>query len=294
MSFPVLKKAQSLTKICYSMPLSTLIKNSKPMQPMLNIAVRAARSAGELILRSADNVAHLKIDQKGINDYASEVDRMAERDIINIIRAAYPDHGILAEESGQHAGNDFVWVIDPLDGTTNFLHGFPQYAVSIAMKHKGRLEVGVVYDPLRDELFTAKRGGGAMLNSRRLRVTNKINMKGALIGTGFPFRDQQHLDAYVEMFKAVTVDTAGIRRAGSAALDLAYLAAGRLDGFWEIGLMEWDMAAGALLVKEAGGVLTDFSFNDKYLESGNVIAASPKMHQLLYQLIEPHVTDKLK
>lgn len=264
------------------------------MQPMLNIAVRAARSAGDLILRSSDNVGRLQIDQKGKNDFASEVDRMAEREIINIIKTAYPEHSILAEESGVHKGNDFVWVIDPLDGTTNFLHGFPQYAVSIALKHKGRIEVGVVYDPLRDELFTAKRGGGAMLNNRRLRVTAQNSMKGALIGTGFPFKTQQHLDAYLGMFRAVTIDAAGIRRAGSAALDLAYLAAGRLDGFWEIGLMEWDMAAGVLLVKEAGGVITDFSFNDKYLESGNVIAASPKMHQLLYQLIEPHVTGDLK
>ncbi len=265
-----------------------------PMQPMLNIAVRAARSAGDLILRSSDNVGQLKVDQKGRNDFASEVDRMAEREIISIIKTAYPEHSILAEESGEHKGNDFVWVIDPLDGTTNFLHGFPQYAVSIALKYKGKIEVGVVYDPLRDELFTAKRGGGAMLNNRRLRVTAQNSLKGALIGTGFPFKTQQHLDAYLGMFRAVTIDAAGIRRAGSAALDLAYLAAGRMDGFWEIGLMEWDMAAGVLLVKEAGGVITDFSFNDKYLESGNVIAASPKMHQLLYQLIEPHVTESLK
>lgn len=261
---------------------------------MLNIAVRAARSAGDLILRSSDNVGQLKVDQKGRNDFASEVDRMAEREIISIIKTAYPEHSILAEESGEHKGNDFVWVIDPLDGTTNFLHGFPQYAVSIALKYKGKIEVGVVYDPLRDELFTAKRGGGAMLNNRRLRVTTQNSLKGALIGTGFPFKTQQHLDAYLGMFRAVTIDAAGIRRAGSAALDLAYLAAGRMDGFWEIGLMEWDMAAGVLLVKEAGGVITDFSFNDKYLESGNVIAASPKMHQLLYQLIEPHVTESLK
>ena len=261
---------------------------------MLNIAIRAARSAGELILRSADNVGRLQIDQKGKNDYASEVDRMAEREIINIIKAAYPEHAILAEESGIHKGNDFVWVIDPLDGTTNFLHGFPQYAVSIALKHKGKLEVGVVYDPLRDELFTAKRGGGAMLNNRRLRVTNQTSLKGALIGTGFPFKTDKHLDAYVGMFRALTTECAGIRRAGAAALDLAYVAAGRLDGFWEIGIMEWDMAAGILLIKEAGGVITDFSFNDNYLESGNVIAGSPKMHQLMYQLIEPHVTDNLK
>jgi myo-inositol-1(or 4)-monophosphatase len=269
------------------------IKNP-PMQPMLNTAVRAARSAGDMILRSSDNIGRLQVDQKGKNDYASEVDRMAEREIISIIKAAYPDHAILAEESGMHQGNDFVWVIDPLDGTTNFLHGFPQYAVSIALKYKGRLEVGVVYDPLRDELFTAKRGGGAMLNSRRLRVTNQSTLKGALIGTGFPFKTDLHMDAYLGMFRAIATDSAGIRRPGAAALDLAYLAAGRLDGFWEIGLMEWDMAAGILLVKEAGGVITDFSFNDNYLESGNVIAGSPKMHQILYQLIEPHVTDNLK
>ena len=270
------------------------LKNFLMQQPMLNTAVRAARSAGDLILRSADKVDQLRVDQKGRNDYATEVDRMAEREIINIIKTAYPDHAILAEESGAHEGNDYVWVIDPLDGTTNFLHGFPQYAVSIALKHKGKLEVGVIYDPLRDELFTAKRGGGAMLNNRKLRVTQQNSLKGALIGTGFPFKTDQHLDAYTGMFRALTTECAGIRRAGAAALDLAYVAAGRLDGFWEIGIMEWDMAAGILLIKEAGGVVTDFSFNDNYLESGNVIAGSPKMHQLMYALIEPHVTDSLK
>jgi myo-inositol-1(or 4)-monophosphatase len=264
------------------------------MQPMLNIAVRAARSAGEIILRSADKASHLAVDSKGKNDFATEIDRLAEKEIISIIKGAYPEHSILAEESGEHAGNDFVWVIDPLDGTTNFIHGFPQYAVSIALKYKGRIEVGVVYDPLRDELFTAKRGGGAMLNNRRIRVTGLSSMKGALIGTGFPFKVPHHLDAYLAMFRAITIDSAGIRRAGSAALDLAYLAAGRLDAFWEIELKEWDMAAGILLVKEAGGVATDFSFNDNYLESGNLIAGSPRMHQLMYQLIEPHVTPALK
>ncbi|MBM4206464.1 MAG: inositol monophosphatase [Gammaproteobacteria bacterium] len=264
------------------------------MQPMLNTAVRAVRSAGDIILRSSDNIGKLKIDQKGKNDFASEIDRAAEREIIHIIKTAYPDHAILAEESGQHEGNDFIWIIDPLDGTTNFLHGFPQYAVSIALQVKGRLEVAAVYDPLRDELFTARRGGGAMLNSRRIRVTSQNSMKGALIGTGFPFKTDLHLDAYVGMFKAISMQAAGIRRAGAAALDLAYVAAGRMDGFWEIGIMPWDMAAGILLIKEAGGVVTDFSFNDNYLSSGNVIAGSPKMHQLLYQLIEPHVTDRLK
>jgi myo-inositol-1(or 4)-monophosphatase len=263
-------------------------------QPMLNTAIRAARLAGDLILRSADKVDQLRVDQKGRNDYVSEVDRMAEREIINIIKTAYPDHGILAEESGAHEGNDYIWIIDPLDGTTNFLHGFPQYAVSIALKHKGKLEVGVIYDPLRDELFTAKRGGGAMLNNRKLRVTQPNSLKGALLGTGFPFKTDTHLDAYTGMFRALTTECSGIRRAGSAALDLAYVAAGRLDGYWEIGIMEWDMAAGILLIKEAGGVVTDFSFNDNYVESGNVIAGSPKMHQLMYALIEPHVTDSLK
>ena len=208
------------------------------MQPMLNIAVRAARSAGEIILRSADKASHLAVDSKGKNDFATEIDRLAEKEIISIIKAAYPEHSILAEESGEHAGNDFVWVIDPLDGTTNFIHGFPQYAVSIALKYKNRIEIGVVYDPLREELFTAKRGGGAMLNNRRLRVTGLTSMKGALIGTGFPFKVPQHLDAYLNMFRAITIDSAGIRRAGSAALDLAYLAAGRLDAFWEIELKE--------------------------------------------------------
>jgi len=289
----LVKNKPSLPKDVLSLSFYLFIVNLS-MQPMLNIAVRAARSAGELILRSADSVSRLSVDQKGKNDYASEVDRMAEREIISIIKAAYPEHAILAEESGRHKGNDFVWIIDPLDGTTNFLHGFPQYSVSIALKYKGKLEVGVVYDPLRDELFTAKRGGGAMLNSRRLRVTNQNSLKGALIGTGFPFKTDRDLDAYLGMFRALTTECAGIRRAGSAALDLAYVAAGRMDGYWEIGIMEWDMAAGILLIKEAGGVVTDFSFNDNYLESGNVIVGSPKMHQLMYQLIEPHVTDNLK
>lgn len=265
------------------------------MHPMLTIAIRAARSAGDQILRAMDKVGQLQITHKGNNDYVSEVDRNAESEIIYILRKAYPDHGILAEESGaQEADNAYVWVIDPLDGTTNFLHGFPQFAVSIALKHKGKIEVGVVYDPLRDELFTAERGGGAMLNNRRLRVTQQTSLTDSLLGTGFPFKNQLHMDAYLGMFRALTVDSAGIRRAGAAALDLAYVAAGRLDGYWEIGLQEWDMAAGVLLIKEAGGVITDFSFKDKFLESGNTIAGNPKMHQAMYRAIEPHVTDNLK
>lgn len=261
---------------------------------MLNIAVRAARNAGDLIARSAESAGTLKINQKSKNDFATEVDRMAEQEIIRVIKNAYPEHAILAEESGTHKGNDNIWIIDPLDGTTNFIHGFPVYAVSIALQVKGKIVLGVVYDPLRDELFTAERGGGAMLNNRRIRVTQQSGLKGALIGTGFPFKNPQHLDAYLAMFRTLHSDSAGVRRAGAAALDLAYVAAGRLDGFWEIGLHPWDMAAGVLLIKEAGGVITDFTFGENYLETGNVITGNPKMHQVMYQAIEPHLTDALK
>jgi len=264
------------------------------MHPMLNIAVRAARNAGDLIQRSSENISQLTINKKSKNDFVSEVDRMAEQEIIQIIKQAYPDHGIIAEESGEQKGNDFTWIIDPLDGTTNYLHGYPQYAVSIALKKGNKIELGVVYDPLKDELFTATRGGGAMLNNRRIRVSKQIDLSTALLGTGFPFKYPQHLDAYIGMFKTLTPATAGIRRAGSAAIDLAYLATGRLDGFWEIGLKEWDMAAGVLLIQEAGGVITDFSFKDQYLRSGNIIAGNPKMHQAIFQAIEPHFTDSLK
>ena len=261
---------------------------------MLNIAVRAARNAGDLILRSSNNVSQLTVNRKSQYDFVSEVDFKAEQEIIKIIRNAYPDHAFLAEESGEHEGNDYVWVIDPLDGTTNFLHGFPQYAVSIALKVKGKLQLGVIYDPTRDELFTAERGGGAMLNNRRIRVSRQNHLEPALLGTGFPFKSDEYLDAYLALFKPLCVATSGIRRAGAAALDLAYVACGRLDGFWEIGLKEWDMAAGILLIQEAGGVCTDFSFNDQYLQSGNLITANPKMHQLMYKTIEPHIDDKIK
>ena len=264
------------------------------MHPMLNIAVRAARHAGDLIQRASQNIEKLTIDQKSPNDFASEVDRKAEQEIIKILLTAYPDHAVLAEESGEHKGNDYLWVIDPLDGTTNFLHGFPQYAVSIALKHKNRLELGVIYDPNRDELFTAERGGGAMLNNRRIRVSKQASLRGALIGTGFPFKSMENIEPYLAMFKAVSADSAGIRRAGAAALDVAYVACGRLDAYWEIGVKEWDIAAGILLVQEAGGVASDFAFNDQYLQSGNVIVGNPKMHQLMYQALAPHVPDRLK
>jgi len=264
------------------------------MHPMLNIAVRAARAAGTVIYRSMDKVDNLKITTKAANDFVSDVDRQAEQVIIETIKKAYPDHAIKAEENGELDGNsDFQWVIDPLDGTTNFLHGFPQFAVSIAFKQNGRLSQAVVFNPVNQELFTASRGEGAMLNDRRIRVAKQNSLEGALLGTGFPFKDQQHLDTYMATFKALFPMTSGIRRPGSAALDLAYVAAGRLDGFWEIALNEWDMAAGALLIKEAGGLIGDFSGGNDYLETGNVVAGTPKVFKEILQQIRPHLSDEL-
>ena len=264
------------------------------MHPTLNIAVRAARSAGNVIIRNLGKLDSLTVHSKSRNDFVSEVDTQAEQEIIHTLRKAFPDHGILAEESGHHDGDDYQWIIDPLDGTTNFLHGFPQFAVSIALRHKGRLEQGVIYDPLRQELFTATRGAGAMLNDRRIRVTNRKELDGALLGTGFPFKSQQHLDTYLEMFRALFPRTAGIRRAGSAALDLAYVASGRLDGFWEIGLSVWDMAAGILLIQEAGGLCSDFTGGHDFLSNGNLVTANPKLFAEILKTIRPHVTDELR
>ena len=264
------------------------------MHPMLNIAVRAALGAGNVIIRNLGKLDALTVHSKSRNDFVSEVDTQAEREIINILRRAYPDHGILAEESGHHDGDEFQWIIDPLDGTTNFLHGFPQFAVSIALRQKGRLEQGVIYDPLRQELFTATRGAGAQMNDRRIRVTNRKSLEGSLLGTGFPFKSQQHLDTYLAMFRALFPETAGIRRAGSAALDLAYVASGRLDGFWEIGLNIWDMAAGVLLIQEAGGLSGDFSGGHDFLENGNLVAGNPKLFAEILKTIHPFVTDELR
>ena len=264
------------------------------MHPTLNIAVRAARSAGNVIIRNLDRLDSLAIHTKDRNDFVTEVDQKAEQEIIYTLRKAFPDHGILAEESGLREGDDYQWIIDPLDGTTNFLHGFPQFAVSIALRHKGRLEHGVVYDPLRQELFTASRGAGAMLNDRRLRVTKRNSLDGALLGTGFPFKSQQHLETYLDMFRALFPNTAGIRRPGSAALDLSYVAAGRLDGFWEIGLNIWDMAAGVLLIQEAGGLSSDFLGGHSYLENGNLVAGSPKVFTDILKTIRPFVTEELR
>ena len=263
------------------------------MHPMLNIAVRAARNAGNIIIRNLDRLDQLAVYSKDRNDFVSEVDRQAEQEIIQALRKAYPGHGILAEESGVQGDDEFQWIIDPLDGTTNFLHGFPHFAVSIALRHRGRLEQAVIYDPIQQELFTATRGSGAHLNDRRIRVSNRPRLEGALLGTGFPFRAQQHLDTYLAMFRALFPHTAGIRRAGSAALDLAYVAAGRLDGFWEIGLSEWDMAAGVLLIQEAGGLSGDFLGGHEHLRAGNLVSANPKLFPVILKTIRPYVSGPL-
>ena len=263
------------------------------MQPILNIAVRAARAAGKTIIRAMSHMDERKVTKKTHNDYVSDVDQKAEQEIIQIIRRAYPSHSILAEESGQVVGDDFIWIIDPLDGTTNYLHGFPQFSVSIAVQYKGRLEHGVIYDPLKEEIFTASRGQGAMLENRRLRVTPVKTINGALFGTGIPFRDQRYMDEYLQMLKVLSKGAAGIRRAGSAALDLAYVAAGRLDGFWELGLKPWDMAAGVLMITEAGGVVTDLDGNESYMQTGNLLTANPKLHFQMQKLIDPHIPENL-
>ncbi len=262
---------------------------------MLTIATKAARAAGDIILRNIDKLDRLKVEVKAQNDFVSQVDLKAEEVIIEEIRKAYPDHGIIAEENGRfNEDSEYQWIIDPLDGTTNFLHGFPQFAVSIGLQHKGRMLVAVIYDPMKNELFTAARGDGAQLNGKRIRTTDHKGIKGSLLGTGFPFKHPQHLNTYLETFRAVHPYAAGIRRAGSAALDLAYVAAGRLDGFWELGLNPWDMAAGVLLIREAGGIVTDFSGEGNYLETGNVVAAASKVYPVLYETIKPHLTDDLK
>ena len=247
------------------------------MDPLLNIAVRAARAAGSIIVRYVDRIDSITVSSKGMNDFVTDVDKEAERAIIDVIRRAYPSHSILAEETGQHAGDEFEWVIDPLDGTTNYLHGFPQFAVSIALKHKQRIEHGVVFDPLRQELFAASRGKGARLDDRRIRVSKRASLQGALLGTGFPFRKLDDLEHYLDTLRALIPHTAGVRRAGSAALDLAYVACGRLDGFWEFGLAEWDIAAGVLLIQESGGMVSGPAGEPNFMASGDIVTGTPKV-----------------
>ena len=257
------------------------------MHPMLNTAIKAARKAGNIINRAARDLDLIKVETKQRNDFVTEVDRAAEAAAIDELRRAYPDHAILAEESGlaKAARMEYCWIIDPLDGTTNFIHGVPQYCVSIGLKHKDVITQAVVFDPVKNELFTATRGAGAYLNDKRIRVSKRDKLADSLIGTGFPFRDGSGLNRYMDTFKAVTLACAGIRRPGAAALDLAYVAASRFDGFWETGLSPWDIAAGSLLVQEAGGLISDLKGENGFLDNGEVVAGNAKVFAQLLRVV---------
>ena len=258
------------------------------LHPMLNVAIKAARAAGAIINRAALDVESVRISQKQVNDFVTEVDHAAEQVIIETLLTAYPGHGILAEESGQQHGardSEFVWIIDPLDGTTNFIHGFPVYCVSIALAFKGKLEQAVIYDPSRNDLFTATKGRGAFLNDRRLRVSKRTRLEESLISTGFPFRKGDDFHGYLAMMGDVMQRTAGLRRPGAAALDLAYVAAGFTDGFFETGLNPWDVAAGALLVTEAGGLVGNFTGEADFLEQKECVAGNPRVYGQLVSIL---------
>jgi myo-inositol-1(or 4)-monophosphatase len=263
-------------------------------RPAVNVAVRAARAAGAVILRYMNRVDGLKVEEKAIMDFASEVDRLAEAEITRELRRAYPDHAILAEESGASGKSNKVWVIDPLDGTHNYLRGFPHFCVSIGFLDHGDPVHAVIYDPMRDELFTASKGDGAFVNDRRMRVTKRENLAGALLGTGFPYRQRAHLDTQLAMTRALLNEAEDIRRTGSAALDLAYVAAGRMDGFFEIGLKPWDMTAGCLLVREAGGQFSDFAGQSGIPANGNLIAANHLLVAAIARTIAPLLPAELR
>lgn len=258
------------------------------MHPLLNIAIQAARQASKVIVRALDQLDSVKTSSKGFNDYVTEIDQQSEQEIVQVIRKSYPEHSILAEESGLTARNntECTWIIDPLDGTVNFMRGIPHFCISIAAKVKNQYEVGVVYDPVRQELFTAAKGQGAQLDHRRIRVSSTKKMAGSIIATGFPVKQPQHIPFHLRTIENILFqEIADVRRAGAAALDLAYVAAGRMDAFWEIGLKEWDMAAGVLLVQEAGGLACDFEGGSAYAETGNLVAGTPRVCQLLQEAV---------
>jgi len=290
--YPV--RAQPLVPSPIPGPYPVAPQRLRRMHPMLTTAVKAARRAGNIISRGARELDLLTVTTKGPKDFVTEVDRAAEAAIVETLHTAYPDHAVFAEEGtarDRNAGAEHVWIIDPLDGTTNFLHGFPQYCVSIALAHKGVVTQGVIYDPVRNDLFTATRGRGAFLNDRRIRVSRRAHLREALVGTGFPFRDGSYIDSYLRMMKVMMQRTAGLRRPGAAALDLAYVAAGFYDGFFEIGLNAWDVAAGSLLVLEAGGLIGDLGGEGNYLHGGEVIAATPKIFAQIVQTLAPYRDD---
>ncbi len=262
--------------------------SSPNLHPMMNVAVKAARAAGTIINRASLDVEAVRVSQKQVNDFVTDVDQAAEQAIIETLLTAYPGHGILAEESGREHGakdSEFIWIIDPLDGTTNFIHGFPVYCVSIALSVKGKIEQAVIYDPSRNDLFTATKGRGAYLNDRRLRVSKRIRLHECLLATGFPFRPGDNFDAYLRMMADLMPRCAGLRRPGSAALDLAYVAAGYTDGFFECGLQPWDAAAGSLLVTEAGGLIGNFTGEPDFLEQKECMAGNPKIYGQLVSIL---------
>jgi len=264
---------------------------------LINVMVKAANKAARGLKRDFGELENLQVSRKGPADFVSAADLKAEKTLKEELSHARPGYGFLMEESGGQAPSDNSgrrWLVDPLDGTTNYLHGFPQFSISIAVQHRGELVAAVVHDPLRDETFSAHRGGGAYLNEHRIRVSKRKDLHGALLGTGIPYRDQRFVDNYFGMMKALIRDAAGVRRPGSAALDFAWLAAGRIDGFWELGLAPWDFAAGALLVKEAGGVVTDLSGGERHFETGNLVAGNVKIHPVMLKTIQPFLSEELQ
>ena len=264
------------------------------MHALLNVAVMAARRAGAVLGRNFNKRDKLTVEKKGHNDFVSSADLAAERAIIDVIHKHYPDHAIHAEESGVQGESDHVWIIDPLDGTTNYLHGFPVFAVSIGLQINGRLEHAVVYDPMREELFTASRGVGAQLDDRKIRVSGNKDLERALIGTGFPFRQADaELGPYLSMLEKVIKNTSGVRRPGAAALDLCYVACGRLDAFWETGLQPWDLAAGTLIIREAGGIVSALDGGENHMETGHVLAGTPRIYRGLAKLCSKEIKEIL-
>jgi myo-inositol-1(or 4)-monophosphatase len=262
------------------------------MHALLNVAVMAARRAGSTLIKKMNNLEKLEVEQKGHNDYVSEADRAAEKAAIDCILKHYPDHAIHAEESGVQGESDTTWIIDPLDGTTNYLHGFPVFAVSVGVQVNGRMEHGVVYDPLRQELFTASRGQGAQLEGRKIRVSGRKHLEQALVGTGFPFRQaDKEIEPYLGMLGKVIRNTSGVRRPGAAALDLCYVAAGRLDAFWETGLAPWDLAAGSLIIREAGGIVSGLDGSENFLDTGHILCGTPKIYAGLAKLCAAEISE---
>lgn len=261
--------------------------------PFLNTAIEAAHKGGDLLMKYRDRVDSIPVERKARGDYASEIDRACEATIRTELKRRYPEHAVVGEEDGKSGDSDHVWLIDPIDGTSNYLRGIPHYAISIALVIKGRVEHGVVYDPVRDELFAASRGEGTTLNNRRVRVSGRKTLSGAVLGAAFPFRQRRLMPPYLEMFNALFEEVEDVRRAGAASLDLAYVACGRLDGYWELALKPWDVAAGALLVQEAGGVVMDIAGGDRWLQSGHILAAPFKLITPMRKAIEPHLTESL-